>query len=237
MKLAEDFRRIARGALKGKWFDAVFTGLAAAVLGGLTSEDTQIKLNVDVSELPVDVIIRINDWITANYWYIFAGAILAVVIYFLLGGFVGVGYARFNLNLIDRKKAAFENLFQYSACWKRAAATKFLKALYTILWSFLFLVPGIMAAYSYAMTDYILAENPELTPSEAIEHSKAMMHGKRWRLFCLEFSFIGWAILVGFTYGIGNLWLIPYRYAATAAFYREVSETKFYTQKDGFLLN
>ena len=81
--------------------------------------------------------------------------------------------------------------------------------------------------YSYAMTSYILAENPELTASEAIERSKQMMSGNRWRLFCVQISFIGWEILNALlTFGIGGLWITPYKQAATAAFYREVSGTE-----------
>ena len=103
---------------------------------------------------------------------------------------------------------------------------RFLQSIYIILWSLLFIIPGIVASYSYAMTEYILAEDPELTATEAISRSKQMMYGNHWRLFCLEFSFIGWSILCSFTLGIGNLWLTPYKQAAIAAFYREVSGTE-----------
>ena len=75
------------------------------------------------------------------------------------------------------------------------------------------------------MTGYILAENPDLTASQAIQQSKEMMQGNRWRLFCLQLSFIGWSILCLFTFGIGNLVLNPYQKAAEAAFYREISGT------------
>ena len=90
----------------------------------------------------------------------------------------------------------------------------------------LFIIPGVIASYSYAMTDYILTENPELTAKEAIEKSKDMMEGNRWRLFCLEISFFGWVILSLLTLGIGSLWLTPYKEASMAAFYREVSGTE-----------
>ena len=61
------------------------------------------------------------------------------------------------------------------------------------------------------------------------------MEGNRWRLFCLEISFIGWAILSALTLGIGNLWLRPYTESATAAFYREISGTKMQTfEEDWF---
>ena len=101
-----------------------------------------------------------------------------------------------------------------------------LQGVYVFLWALLFVIPGIIATYSYAMTSYILAENPELTASEAIDMSKEMMEGNRFRLFCLHMSFIGWAILCVFTFGIGYLWLAPYMQAAQAAFYREVSGTE-----------
>ena len=87
-------------------------------------------------------------------------------------------------------------------------------------------IAGLIASYSYAMIGYILAEHPELTASEAIARSKEMMSGNSFRLFCLHLNFIGWAILCAFTFGIGNLWLTPYRQAAASAFYREVSGTE-----------
>ena len=150
------------------------------------------------------------------------------VVYFILGSVVGVGYSRFNLDLVDRQKEPeIGILFGYFKFWKTTAAASFLQGLYVFLWSLLFIIPGIVAGYSYAMTDYILAEHPELTAGEAIEQSKAMMYGNRFRLFCLQFSFVGWDLLCALTLGIGNLWLRPYKQAAEAAFYRDISGTEF----------
>jgi uncharacterized membrane protein len=80
-----------------------------------------------------------------------------------------------------------------------------------------------VAQYRYAMSDYILAENPEMPPSDALAESKRMMHGNKWRMFCLELSFIGWGILCLCTCGIGFLWLSPYMFQAEAAMYHEIS--------------
>ncbi|MBE5868639.1 MAG: DUF975 family protein [Lachnospiraceae bacterium] len=158
--------------------------------------------------------------------YIALIAIVMAVVYFVLGSVVEVGYDRFNLALVDRSEAKIDMLFTYFHNWKTTAAAKFLQSFYILLWSLLFIIPGIIATYSYAMTGFILAEHPELTASEAIARSKEIMSGNRFRLFCLQLSFIGWSILCTLTLGIGNLWLRPYKQAARAAFYREISGTE-----------
>ena len=91
--------------------------------------------------------------------------------------------------------------------------------LFSVGFSFLTAV----AQYRYAMSDYIMAENPDMLPSDALAESARMMRGNKWRLFCLELSFIGWALLCLLTCGIGFLWLSPYMYQAEAALYHEVS--------------
>lgn len=95
-------------------------------------------------------------------------------------------------------------------------------SLFTFLWSLLFVIPGIIAAYRYSMATYILAENQNMQATEAIERSKALMDGRKGDLFCLDLSFIGWALLAVLTAGIGNLWLMPYMTVSRAAFYRSL---------------
>jgi len=240
MKYAADFRSIARNALRGKWLIAVVVGLIAVLLGGSGSDGPEVKLNIDISganvsfEYAGQTIIstggglnpEVKALIVGSTIYIALAAIAMAVIYFLLGSIVEVGYSRFNLELVDRYNPSFDSLFAYFSYWKTTAAARLLQSIYTLLWSLLFIIPGIVASYSYAMTGYILAEHPELTASEAIGLSKKLMSGNRWRLFCLQLSFIGWSILCSFTLGIGNLWLNPYKQAATAVFYREISGTE-----------
>lgn len=236
MKFAKDFRRLSREALSGKWLTAVLAGLVTAVLTG--EPLSGFKVNFDASNLNVSInyagqklleIGNSSDILGAVKYLIgpLAGVVLAfALVFFVIGSIVSVGYARFNLDLVDRRDAVIETLFKYFAQWKTAVAAKLLRTFYTFLWTLLFIVPGVVAEYSYAMTSYIIAENPEISASEAIEQSKEMMRGNRFRLFCLRMSFIGWDILAICTLGVGNLWLIPYRQAATAAFYREVSGTE-----------
>lgn len=237
MKYAADFRSIARDSLRGKWLFAVAAGLVAMLLGGTGSDGPEIKFHVNTTGANIDLEIagqtiystnsglgsKLSAFLIGSAVYIVIAAIAFAVVYFILGSIIRVGYARFSLRMVDGEHPSFDALFAYFPYWKTTAAASFLQGLYILLWSLLLIIPGIIASFSYAMTEFILAEHPELTASEAIARSKEMMEGNRWRLFCLQFSFIGWQILCIFTLGIGNLWLNPYMQTATAAFYREIS--------------
>lgn len=116
-----------------------------------------------------------------------------------------------------------ENLFDgfRGGRYTRVFCALFLVNLFTFLWALLLIIPGIIKAFSYALTPYILLDEPELTARQAITRSCEIMQGRRWKLFCLYFSFIGWGILCLLTFGIGFLWLAPYMNASIAAFYED----------------
>ena len=104
----------------------------------------------------------------------------------------------------------------------RVLGTSLLVFLYTLLWTLLFIVPGIVKSYAYAMTPYVMNDRPELDAEECVHESRMMMQGYKWKLFCLDLSFIGWALLCCLTLGIGFLWLQPYIEASHAKFYDEL---------------
>ena len=236
MKRAADFRAEARAALKGHWRLAVGVGFLAMVLGGvvgigapdvkfgLVDGNFQIYLDVLGQSLnPVEMMRSIGVGSAFLVWqYLSVAAALVAIVRLIVGSFVGVGYMKFNLDLIDGEEGRLETLFRYVKQWGTMLAAVLLQAVYIIGWTLLFIIPGLIAVYRYQLTGYILAENPEMGANDAITRSKELMKGNKWRLFCLDFSFIGWDILSVFTLGIGDLWLTPYRTAAAAAFYREL---------------
>jgi uncharacterized membrane protein len=113
-------------------------------------------------------------------------------------------------------------VFQGFAYFWKACATYLLIFLFTVLWSLLLIVPGIVAGLSYSMAWYILCDEPAVGPLEAIRRSKALMRGHKWRCFCLLCRFLGWAVLCIFTLGIGFLWLVPYMGTCIACFYNDL---------------
>jgi uncharacterized membrane protein len=93
--------------------------------------------------------------------------------------------------------------------------------IFIILWTLLLIIPGIIMSLAYSMTFYILADNPDINPIDAIRKSREMMYGYKWKIFCLNLRFIGWGFLCIFTMGIGLLWLLPYMSVSFAKFYEE----------------
>ena len=165
--------------------------------------------------------------VAALIYSIIAGGLSAIP---FIGGlcslFVGLpvayGIAIVMFGVYKGKDIDFGVLFEGFQDYSRIFVTKLLQGIYTALWSLLLVVPGIIKYYSYAMTDYILKEESEMKNNAAIEKSMAMMENNKMKLFLLDLSFIGWAILCIFTFGIGFLFLQPYVQVSHAAFYEDL---------------
>ena len=142
---------------------------------------------------------------------------------FIVGSAVELGYNSFNLSLYESTAAPkIESLFSRFSYFGNALVLRLLMFLKILAWTLLFIVPGIVAAYRYSMAPYVMAENPTMTATEAIEESKRLMATNKWRLFCLQLSFIGWMLLASLTI-VGGVFLLPYMEAANAAFYLDLN--------------
>ena len=105
----------------------------------------------------------------------------------------------------------------------RTFLTLFLRDLFLLLWTLLFIVPGLIKSYSYRMVPFIIADEPDLSPTEAITRSKQMMEGHKWNAFILDLSFIGWYLLGIVTLGLGLIfWASPYFYNTNAELYQRI---------------
>lgn len=120
------------------------------------------------------------------------------------------------------KEELMENMFSGFKNYGRALGTPLLMGLYVFLWSLLLVIPGIIKAYSYAMTYYVALDHPELGTEKCIQESMRLMSGHKMKLFLLDLSFIGWGLLCILTFGIGFLWLAPYISISHAHFYEEL---------------
>ena len=89
-----------------------------------------------------------------------------------------------------------------------------LKNIFIVLWSLLFIIPGIVKGYSYMLADFISRENPEKSATECLDESRKLMDGHKMDMFLFDLSFFGWWILTILTCGILSIYVVPYYYQA-----------------------
>ncbi|MDO4806532.1 MAG: DUF975 family protein [Coriobacteriales bacterium] len=146
--------------------------------------------------------------------------VIACVLDALIFNPLAMGAERFFLCNLNQKAEVKELAFVFDSNYKQIAKTLFLRDLYIVLWGLLLIVPGIIKAYQYRMVGYLLNDNPNLTTAEALEQSKQMMQGNKWKAFVLDLSFIGWHLLSGLTLGLLSIFYVaPYQNQTNAALY------------------
>ena len=223
---AKDFRALARQALAGRWGVAVGTGLVAMLLGGAIrssadSGSSSVGSSVGNYVQEHDLSVYIPDFVWMAL--VFLAAILSIyaVVCFVVGGTVQLGYAKFNLARRPQRSPVLRSVLAVWPLRRRVPAEPpdepFHRALVAAAHH-----PRYHRSLQLRDGALILYENPGMRPMAALKASKELMRGNKWRLFCLQFSFIGWALLCALTAGIGNLWLCPYQEAAQASFYRQI---------------
>jgi len=149
----------------------------------------------------------------------------------LIAGPFALGMAIFTLELSREGDPKIEMIFKGFNDFVRALISYLLMILFILLWALLLIVPGIIAGISYSMTFFILAEDPSIKPMDAIDKSKAMMDGYKWKMFELGIYLFLLSLLCILTLGIGFLWLMPYGQVSCAKFYKEVKDN--YSSKSG----
>jgi len=156
--------------------------------------------------------------------------IVGSIVSFLVSGAITLGIYAYYMEIARGDKiVAFETYFIGFKQFVDAFILYLLMAIFTFLWSLLLIIPGIIAGIRYSQAYYILRDNPDIGALEAINRSKAMMDGNKWRYFVLGLTFIGWIILGSIPLGIGMLWVYPYLYTALAHFHEDLRTRTYST--------
>ena len=137
-----------------------------------------------------------------------------------------VGVSNYFIKNTDSKPSLADAFSGFKVKYGRNIGTLLLVGIKLVLWTILFIVPGIIKTYEYAIIPYILADDASVSSKDAFKKAKQMMMGNKWRLFKLNFSFIGWYVLCVLTLGIGTFFLIPYINAANAEFFTELKNNQ-----------
>jgi len=162
--------------------------------------------------------------------------IIAIAIRVFLGYAIEVGGRKFFIHLPEGKRdlGYIGYAFQHNRYYD-IVVTMLLRGIYLLLWTLLLIIPGIIKMYAYRMVPYILADNPNIGHTRAIDLSNQMTMGEKFDIFVLDLSFLGWYLLGALALGIGVLFVQPYYDATNAELYfklREKAITRGITSSD-----
>lgn len=206
------FKKKAKQQLKGQWGrSALFTLLFGAIYYVIP---LMIEINLSGG---------FENWISTDAAN---GATASTFVITLVLLPLYIGYLWTFLSVIRTgEKIKFSGLFQAFSeisMYLKILGTYLVMMVYMFLWFLLLIIPGVIKAFAYSQTYFVLKDNPDIRINAAITKSRKLMHGYKWKYFLLQLSFIGWIILSLITLGIGFIWLSPYLSASNAAFYNEL---------------
>ena len=211
----------AKQSLRGNWGWAIIVFLITAIIVGIF---TGAGHWLDETYINYD---------GTNIFYQFASPIGSILLW--IGSFIGLSRNIAFLELRDDQKEEKPYMAAFSVFTENRFGPELINfvlvSIFTFLWTWLLIIPGIIKVYSYSMTPYIVkdmvASDKQVGATDGINASKELMKSHKMDLFIFDLSFLGWNILAAITCGIGYLWVTPYYQTAKANFYRHIAGDKF----------
>lgn len=212
------FKRLARISLEGNWAKAMlialvilifntFIPLAVNVLAyfnyiSYAAEPTFLSYLINMEEASASIV---PYWHVAEWGAMF---ITSAISFWAMLAFLD----------LYRKNPNWAKV-EYKESFLKFVGLAIIYTIFLFLWTLLLIIPGIIKSLSYAQAFFILKDNPNMPIMDAILESQKMMRGHKLELFWLYMSFLGWIVLSIFTFGLLLLYVYPYIYASSAAYY------------------
>ena len=213
----------AKEVFKGDYWNYVLVTLLLGLLMGSSILSLEIETNI------YDYSTYYQLHFFGLILFKFTGKIVIVIFIILLllriffVNVIQVGGCKFFINGSLEKGKIEDLFFGFQKNYKNILYVQFMTQLKIFLWSLLFIIPGIIKSYEYAMVPYLLADNSDMDKDEILNLSRRMIEGNKWDFFVLELSFIGWILLAVSTFNIvGILYVDPYIEATHAQFYLKI---------------
>lgn len=224
-----DLKERAKGILKTTYWmsflaSLIFSAVCGGVGGGInfsSGRGSSASISDSFSGMSPSAVI-------AALVIVFFVMIFALVVGFAVQAFltnpITVGHNKFYMQAAYNDVSIDNMLYAFKNSYMNIVKSMFFVSLYTALWSFLFVIPGIVKSYEYAMIPYILAENPNIDTNRAFEISKNATYGHKMNMFILDLSFIGWFLLGTLCCCMGTLFVNPYFFATKTQLYFALKE-------------
>ena len=105
------------------------------------------------------------------------------------------GYQSYCLHVARRQPAGFYDLMDGFLIFFRALALQIVKGILIYIGVLLFILPGILLAYIYSMSQRIMLDHPKWSPFRCMRESRKLMKGRLKEYFLLRLSLLIWNII------------------------------------------
>ena len=231
IELKQNAKAITRSARVSAYLFTLIYLLISAVLSGV---DFYINATDDM-------------FVLAGGWYFDIGSyipfthaafptivvIFSSVLAWLLARAISAGWVLYHQGVRRGEEMPYSTLFDGFGFIGKVILLNLVMGFFIFLWSLLFIIPGIIAAYRYRFALYNLCENPDTAVMDALRLSKAQTLGYKLDLFVLDLTFIGWGILCSLTLGILSIWIQPYIQQTDLAYFDAIRAAKGMTAPGG----
>jgi uncharacterized membrane protein len=233
-----ELKRMARESMRGKKPPVLLVGAVYLIIIYVISFIVLKLMGVDNLTQAMNQLMLDRDF--AAYSGALAAAqptavpTLLTLVLSLFSAIISVGFMSYCLKLSRGQETSVRDLGDGFAFFFKFIWLSIVMSFFIFLWSLLFIIPGVIAAFRYSQAVFIMLDNPELSALECIRASKVMMRGRKFEYFVLELSFLGWALVGGVITGVVviltgisvawlGVWLYPYMYITFAFYYRRLS--------------
>ena len=203
---SSNLRALGRNALAGKWQSAIIAVIVYTLCVQLPPAILNTLFGIDMGELySMNMGYSYNvgvDSYSTVYNSMPAYSPLSGIYSLLVTGAMDLGLTLFFLAMFRRQIVGIGDVFLGFERYGKALGLFLFQGLFIVLWSLLFIVPGIIAAIRYSQAFFILADDPNKGIRQCMDDSKMMMRGNKAKYFCLSLSFIGWGILASIPAGV-----------------------------------
>ena len=203
---SSNLRALGRNALAGKWQSAIIAVIVYTLCVQLPPAILNTLFGIDMGELySMNMGYSYNvgvDSYSTVYNSMPAYSPLSGIYSLLVTGAMDLGLTLFFLAMFRRQIVGIGDVFLGFERYGKALGLFLFQGLFIVLWSLLFIVPGIIAAIRYSQAFFILADDPNKGIRQCMDESKMMMRGNKAKYFCMSLSFIGWAILASIPAGV-----------------------------------
>jgi uncharacterized membrane protein len=146
----------------------------------------------------------------------------------MLGGYVIFGMTKTYIGITNNEQPIIEDALLAGIKNQpvRAPLLNLIQSFFLGLWTLLFIIPGIIKSYSYALSSYLIVQDRLLSPINAITKSRKLMDGHKFNLFMLDLGYLGWYVLSIFTFGILLVWVTAWHQTARMLYFADIIKTE-----------